>query len=147
MPVGAAARAPMPHCSGGGRITAVALFADENGRIEPAETAAAGRRHHGGRRLELLAAAAAVSTTATAAAATATPTAATTSATTSAAHQDRALRDGRVSRRAGDRRQLQQYQRYQPARPVRQARTATVHVYWQRSERRTRSLLHRQQWR
>lgn len=72
----------LSHCGG---ITAIAApFADENGRNEPAETAAAtviGRRHRGGERR--------FATTVTSLQSTAT--------TPSAAYQDGALRDGRAA--------------------------------------------------
>jgi len=81
IPTGAAARALPPHCGGDGGgdsgIAAIAPFADENGRKEPAQTAVGCRRS----RYE--------------------PFATTTS---SAAYQNGALRDGRGARRRRDRR-------------------------------------------
>lgn len=107
MPIGTGgARAPLPHCVGGRGITAVVLFADENGRNEPAETAA-GRRHRGGR-CELCAAPPTAAPTAAAtapagaatapAAETAPPVPEPTAPTAAASHEDGALRDGLAAR-------------------------------------------------
>lgn len=111
MPIGTGgARVSLPHCVGGRGITAVVLFADENGRNEPAETAA-GRRHRDGR-CELCAApptAAATAPAATAATApagaatapaaeTAPPVPEPTAPTAAASHEDGALRDGLAAR-------------------------------------------------
>jgi len=114
IPTGVAGRAPLSHCGGNG-ITAIAPFADENGRNKPAETAVERRHRNDGRHEPF-----ATTTTTT----TATTTTTTTTESSSAAYQDGALRDGCTARRRDRRRCYdadddgQWRQRYQSARPV-----------------------------